>query len=299
MDRVGRPVCLSRGGRRIGATPVGVSHADRVLLTDEIGAATEGRLTGHSIETVETDGDTATVAVTLEQDGVRSEQVFSLTRSGRTLLVFPEWALDHVGHRTAQVYLPASGSTLEVNGTLVDLADVTVQADPGGLDYVDLPVLPGSCTIAYQSPSEFLASLPNEFAIDAAPGAGAGALLPVAEALEPTEAGHEAITAEVTAMLDECAEQTVPAPEGCPFSAFVWASDIEGEWEIVSYPELSVEPTDDGTFRVYSGGGEGQATFTCLTETFSGEVERTDEPWISISAVVTFPEDGGLELEFL
>lgn len=58
-----------------------------------------------------------------------------------------------------------------------------------------------------------------------------------------------------------------------------------------------MEPVGDGTFRVYSA-GEGRAAFTYMAESFSGPQERIDEPWISISAVVTFPEGGGLEVEF-
>lgn len=55
-----------RYGQALELAAPNVSHADRVLLTDEIGADTEGRLTAHSVEDVETDGDTATVTVTLE-----------------------------------------------------------------------------------------------------------------------------------------------------------------------------------------------------------------------------------------
>lgn len=143
---------------------------------------------------------------------MRSEQVFGLTRSGRTMLLFPEWTLDEVGYRTVQAYLPSSGTALEVNGVTVDLEGATRQTDGRGLDFVELPVLPGSYTISYPGSSEFLTARPHEVVVDAAPGSASP--YSVAEEVELTPEGLEAITEEVTGVLDECVEQTVPAPRG-------------------------------------------------------------------------------------
>lgn len=282
------------------AVPPNVSNPERVLLTDEIGAATEGGLTGYTIGEVERDGDTATVTATLDQDGVRTEQVFTLSRTGRSAGVFPAWEMDEVPYVSIDVYVPAEGGSLDVNGVAVDLSGIPREIDEEGFEKVVLPVLPGAYTITYTGTNEYLTMTPHELSIPvSAEGTEEGDYIVWRDA-EINEDGEAAVEQELRSLLDTCAEQTVQDPEGCPFSAYVWSSeDVEGTWEITSYPTYTLEAYGEGSFYLSTDYGTGTAEFTYTDEDYFGEeLEQTDTSTIDLSGFVTFPDEGGVELQF-
>jgi hypothetical protein len=86
------------------------------------------------------------------------------------------------------------------------------------------------------------------------------------------------VQSEVDAHLDECAEQRVLFPSGCPMGrAFENRVVSEPQWSIAAYPEVTVEPTD--TF----GEWEVPTTFATahlvvdVQSLFDGRVSTVDE----------------------
>ncbi|EWS81745.1 hypothetical protein BF93_15425 [Brachybacterium phenoliresistens] len=285
-------------GQAVSISPPNVSHGQRVLLSDQIGAATEGGISGYTIDSVETEGEIATVTATLEQDGVRSEQVFVLERTGRSFLLFPHWELEDVQLAEVYTYLPMDGSrVIEVNGVSVDLQDVPTEIDEEGFEMARLPVLPGRYTVTYPNDSPYLDQMPIEFSISA----GGDPVEPAYAfpSYEVNAEGEKAVSAQVVADLDECAQQEVTEPDGCPFSTYVYGAD-SGTWSITTYPEVTLTNMGEGYFYAESEYGSGEAVFTYQYEQWDGTTtEETRTTSFSISASVVFAADGSIAIDYM
>ncbi len=107
------------------------------LLTEEVYAAADDRITGYEITDVEEFGDTITVTVDLEgpEDGNDVELTLS-PPDGKRALFFDDWKVDEGGlAREVTVSVPDTSTSVEANG-------VTVEADGGeDADFWALPRL--------------------------------------------------------------------------------------------------------------------------------------------------------------
>lgn len=280
-------------------SPPNAANDQRVLLTDEVGAAVDGGLTGHTVGEVTKEGDSATVAVTLDEDGKRTDATYMLTRTGRTFGIFPKWTMEDLDYREVNVYAPDEGGSVDVNGVQIDLTDIPREDDGEGYRYVALPVLPGDYTVTYTGGSPLLDQTPTELDVPAATEVDAGDQgLWVAPAQTINDDGRAAIDEELHAVLDSCAEKTDAQPEGCPFSTYTWSQQGEGSWEITGYPEYTVEPYEEGYFILSSDLSGGTASYTYTWEGFTGPEEQTDETTFTLNALVSFPDEGGVTIEF-
>lgn len=262
-----------------------VPTAQRVLLTDPVASKAKDRISSYDITDVEVDGKSAQVTAKLTQDGVSTTKVYQLERAGTAYIVFPEWRLQPVEYPTVQVFANPDSGKLIVNGTEVDFSGVIDEYGSASV-----PVLPGTYTADVEVPGDKVESVPASVKATLDGTAAPDPESFLAPSLALTDAGKKQVTAEVNKKLDECAEQTVQSPEGCPFST--WAFAEKGTWSIGSYPEIEITETEEDGF-VIGTTKAGEATFT-YTPTYStdGKQEK-DTVDVEVSGTVTFDATDG------
>jgi hypothetical protein len=114
---------------------------------------------------------------------------------------------------------------------------------------------------------------------------------------QPTAAFTKAVQHEVDGFLDECAEQRVLQPAGCPFGAVI-DDRVQGDpsWSMVTYPVVRLVPGDTGWTASRSVGvARLDATVQSL---FDGTVSKRseDEPFSMSLSSVTIRADGSLSI---
>lgn len=262
-----------------------VPSAQRVLLTNPVATKAGDRISSYSISKVEVDGDVAHVTAKITQDGVTDTQSFTLDRTGRAYLVFPEWTVRPSDYPQVTVHVAAKDAKLRINGADVDFSKII---DESGV--VTLPVLPGTYTADEIVTSDVIESVPAKVVVrmDGGDGGIDGEIL--SPGVKLTDAGIKQVNESVRKQLDECATQTSPNPDGCPFSVWLFGADT-GTWKIDTYPEIEIADTEDDGYMI-STTTAGKATFS-YTQTLGDQKtnEKADTEF-QVSGYVLLNDDG-------
>ncbi|MDG4840554.1 M48 family metalloprotease [Micromonospora sp. WMMD967] len=225
------------------------------------------------VSSLERDGDTATATVAYRLADARQTATLTLERDKEsTAGLFHGWRL--------------TGGPIALNSSI---------ADPGvRLNGVELPVategpplvlLPGVYTAT--GPANALSETPNTTVV-ADPGQSA-ATLQLTPVLKPAAA--EAVDAQVRAWLDECAKQTVTAPQGCPFR-YYGGSAQKVTWKILEYPKLALELTGPAAAQVTTPPEtRGRVQVSGTNTYFGGTSPFTDEDALTVTGVATADGD--------
>ncbi|WP_196222483.1 M48 family metalloprotease [Micromonospora sp. CP22] len=227
------------------------------------------------IRDIERDDDLATAKVSFDLGEIPVETEVMLRRDeDSTLGVFKGW---HVLGGVFALTVAADQEGLMINGVSVPTSpqEQTVRSVPGM--YV---VTAASNPLSEVAP-QYLTVLP---------GYMSETLIQAIPELKP--AAHDTIQAQVRAYLDECARQTVAAPQGCPFRLSGYSSAENITWKIISYPEPQIEilgPTAARLSTPYEG--QGQAEVSGTYESYFGKDEFTERRSITVTGVVTVTGD--------
>lgn len=149
-------------------------------------------------------------SVTFTADGEEYETTLPVVDAGNHWLIFDDWKVGSQAYTDLEVDVPGADAAgvgqIEVNGEPVNLEDETVTLSaflPSVVEFgIDSQWLAGTTT-------EVL--LPEEDDADAEPAAQELTL-----ELEASEEAEELLHSEVETFLQECAEQEVLMPSGCP-----------------------------------------------------------------------------------
>ncbi|UQN28449.1 hypothetical protein [Brachybacterium kimchii] len=275
--------------------PANVPTAQQVLLTDEIAGAAAQRPDSHEITgTDRQDDGSAQVTARITQDGVTSEQTFTVERAGRSAVVFPSWRLGAVEYSTLRLVVDQGTSTILVNDQEVDVSGLDLS--PG---FVDLPALPGTYTVSLPAASDLVTVTDSEVPVLVEPSGDEDTY--ASPFYQLSEAGQKEVQKQVNARIDECATSKDAAPEDCPFEAYVYDEvDDSGSWKIEDYPTVTVEE-EDGWY--FSTGYEdaGSAVYSYKQEPFLDDEKPTDETSdssITVSGAVSVDDDGKLSVQY-
>src|SRR5699024_6220853 len=136
-----------------------VPTAQQALLTDAIAGAAEERISGY-----EKGDDGAIVTAKLTQDGVTSTRTFSVERSGRTAVVFPQWTMQETEYAHLEILIPEGATSV-----LVNEQEVPVESLAPEDGYATAAVLPGAYTVSVPAASEMITAEPGEVYVPADP----------------------------------------------------------------------------------------------------------------------------------
>jgi hypothetical protein len=219
-----------------------------VLLSDEVYAAADRRISAFTLGDPTVDGEAATVAATITQGDDSYDQVFLLESTGSAFLFWNTWQLAELPLATVDVDFDAPDDlTLEVGGEPLDRE----------LLEGPLPALPGD--YAFASPEEnpdytvesaraSVVGFGGRVGVD--PIASVGVSFPVTL----TRDGETAALAAANADLDACVAQSVMAPVGCGFSISPNAGVVDSNirWSIATRPTATFGAWDGRGFPVVS-----------------------------------------------
>lgn len=231
-----------------------VAHDERALLTSAVYEQVEARPAGARVVEVARDRGTGTAAVTVtwDQDGVKTEHVLSVRRTGSVLGLFDEWEL--VAPPVTAVELGGAFGqetpTVVVNGVEVDVRD------PSSPSFVALPgrwevTLPDAGPYLRSSTATLLVTAPGS----PARPAGGPDDLPLRYSL--TDDALDAAVEQARVQLDGCLASTSARPDGCPFYDWAYgASEAQDvTWALATEPTFEAEEIDGTTLRVHVRGG--------------------------------------------
>lgn len=281
-------------GKAAELAPPNAPNGNRILLTDAVGAKTEKRVTSYTIDDVTKSGDSATVTATLDQDGKRTQQVFTVQRDGSRFLVLPEWKLGEVDYSEITFFVPNGIEKISVNGVEVDITKLETQPEVEGYLAASLPVQPGTYEFTAPALSEYVEAAPVSIPVgaDGTMGDQGGDVSPD---YTLNQKGVEKVQADVNAKIDECAATGDPSPEGCPLMTYSY-NDIPGTWTVASYPVIAVQQDGEGSFYV-STETSGSATFTYSYDSFGTATQMTQEDTLTVNGQVELDDQGQPVLE--
>lgn len=272
------------------------------LLTDEVYGAAPGRISGYEISDTSTSGNSATVTAEVAQGGSTSSVGFTLTRSGRTGLIFDEWRLDGPEPvADIRFVVPEHLDALTVNGAEVLLPAGDADRYPG-LRSVVLPALPGEYVVAPPAPTRYL-SYGDEQRITVTPDPATPPGGVLFDAI-PTPALEADAVARVVTALDGCIASTEDSPAGCPNRSYLFGDpeDVrDPRWTLDSAPTFTLEQSyEPGVYRLLSNDARATFSYERNAEFDNGKPPRwkreEDTQTLLISATVTVTGDT-LEVE--
>ncbi len=211
-----------------------------------------------------TDSRDGTVAVTAEYgtDTDAVQVTFTLEPAPPTFGVVPAWA-----------FVEPPVATLEVAADWHDAVAVStrsVVANAAGQPAAVSVFVPARVSVRLDDP--LLVAEPQTVRVGAE---GSSPLITLA--VEPSERFQRAMQAEVVRLLDECAEQSVLQPTGCPFGATVIDRVVgEPQWRIDTVDTVTIEPGErPGAWNLR---GEGSVQLVVeVQKLFDGTVSTRDE----------------------
>jgi len=216
------------------------------LLTDEAYTSSANHITGFTVGKAKTTGDTSTVTAKITQGGTSYSQEFTLSKSGKSFLVFDTWQLEplSLGVVDVQVQGPA-GLSFEIDGNAVDQTAGT-----------SLRAFPGDYGVSVVDDDDLFDAVPATANVVGLSDSAAGSLATAAVTTTLTEAGLAAAQSAVDAYVDGCVAQPSLKPDNCGFEARaqdgVTYSNIR--WTLTARP-------------TYSFGGWAQNGWSVTTET--------------------------------
>lgn len=273
--------------------PVDDAEGSLDLLTDDVYAETDDRITGYEIVGVESEGSSAVVTVDLEGPEEGDGVELYLTASGSRAVLFDDWTIDEGGlANLVTVSVPEDSDTLTANGV-----DVAVS---GGQD-VDLWAMPG--TYAF-NPYADIEWLEPGTEVTSVPAADMWGIYAEVGSPLPSDALKERVDTELTAWVEECMQATELEPTDCPQSAYGMGDEARNvTWSLVSTPVVDW----DGFYGEFPAelsttGGEAEATYEYDDSYGYGKahwVEETESAdlWVDVTVdivdgepVVTFED---------
>ena len=257
---------------------VNASAEQRVLLTDKVLKATEGRITGYTITDVTITGDTAIVTADVDQDGVKEEAAYQLKKSGKTALVFDQWTMEPVWLPTVSISVSPGIEQIDVNGTELDL---TAAAQEGG--YLEVLAFAGDYVIGSAGDDEWLAAEPQTVQVGVATASGSAQL-----SLEPTAKFTESIDEQVADYLAVCAAQKSLYADNCPIYVFDYGTITDVAWTIDEPAVTSLGSSYGGEWYLTTD-DRGSATVTYTNTDYRGQV-------VPETATVDFSINGTVEM---
>jgi len=209
--------------------PVDEDEASLALLTEEVYAAADDRITGYEITDVEEFGDTITVTVDLEGPEDGDDVELTLTPDGKRALFFDDWKVDEGGlAREVTVSVPDTSTSIEANG-------VTVGAI-GGED-ADFWALPGSYVFNPYGDNPWLEASDEPTSVPAEDTFGV-----YAESGQPgpSDQLREKVDTAIADWVNACMKATELSPEDCPQDAF-GSGDTQRKvrWTLTTMPTVS------------------------------------------------------------
>lgn len=231
-----------------------------------------------------------TVTVRVQADGRPVETSFTVRSSGSVLGVLPTWTFTTTPLAVVHVTV-AHADTFTVGGHTLNprAADPSQPADSFSVSADYLVFAPARYELTHASKY-----------LEAAPSAVTGNPARVLEATvdaQPTSAFTSATQEQLNAFLDQCAQQQVLQPAGCPFGVEI-ADRVQGTptWSMLSYPAVRLQAGATAwTMEQTAGVVHLSVTVQSL---FDGTVEQreSDERFaVSLSSVVIRP-DGSLDI---
>jgi len=257
---------------------VNASAEQRVLLTDKVLKATEGRITGYTITDVTITGDTAIVTADVDQDGVKEEAAYQLKKSGKTALVFDQWTMEPVWLPTVSISVSPGIEQIDVNGTELDL---TAAVQEGG--YLEVLAFAGDYVIGSAGDDEWLAAEPQTVQVGVATASGSAQL-----SLEPTAKFTESIDEQVADYLAVCAAQKSLYADNCPIYVFDYGTITDVAWTIDEPAVTSLGSSYGGEWYLTTD-DRGSATVTYTNTDYRGQV-------VPETATVDFSINGTVEM---
>jgi hypothetical protein len=255
------------------AVPEGVSEL--ALTRDALVGPTASRIVG----VVERPDGTRTVTAAYELGGRSYRTDFSVEPAAPLFLLFSGWrfAETPVAVLTVEVVNDAG---FRVNG---------LPGDAGGDGVADLAVLTPSLAVLDQDAAYLEA---DDVPVPVVSAAGARGRVEVRASDEFTASVQE----EVDAFLDECAEQEVLQPAGCPFRRVVDDRILDRpQWSIAEYPAIEIVPAD-GAWLVSPTPGTAHITVDVVS-LFDGSVSTLDEDvTFEVAYRIELRDDGGVEI---
>ena len=257
---------------------VNASAEERVLLTDKVLKATEGRITGYTITDVTISGDTAMVTADVDQDGVKEEAAYQLTKSGKTALFFDNWTLEPVWLPTLSISVSPGIEQIDVNGTALEL---TAEVQESG--YLEVLAFAGDYVIGSAGDDEWLAAEPQTVQVGIATSSGGAQL-----SLEPTAKFTESIDKQVADYLAGCVAQKSLYADNCPIYVFDYGTITDVAWTIDEPAVTSMGSSYGGDWYL-STDDRGSATVTYTNTDYRGQV-------VPETATVDFSINGTVEM---
>lgn len=137
-----------------------VTNDLRPLLSDAVYKAAKNRPTDFTITSSKIDGDHATVAARVTQDGKEYPVSFSLTKEGKQAVIFNDWRVESAPE-TGSVGYAKGNEKVKVNGVEVTLSPAAAIDAPSGTDAgvsepKSYPLLPGQYVFTAPEASKYL-----------------------------------------------------------------------------------------------------------------------------------------------
>lgn len=272
-----------------------------ILLTDDAYKAADDRVSSYSITSTEVSGDSATVTASISQGGEKFEQDFTLTKTGKDLVLFDVWKLDapELGEVTFSMNGPTS-APVAVSGT-------KVPQDSLG-DTVTLRALPGTYSVGLAGDQKNFEAKKISAAVLGFAGSSSdsessdseeGAELTVGLSSDGKKAAEDAISK----FLDECEASTELNPDGCPnFANDDGIDKVEDiVWTFDPLPEFTLEEFDGSGWPVTTD-SDGEFALDC-TITVDGKKQthvglQAGTLPFNVDGYVTFDKDGKATFEW-
>lgn len=248
---------LARDDLVAAATLAGIEPPTAMPLGDE-GAPSIRRIISS------TDSPDGTVAVTAEygSDTDAVQVTFTVEPAPPTLGVIPAWA-----------FVEPPVATLEVAAdrhNVVAVATSSVVADAAGLPVAISVFVPSRVSVRLDEP--LLVAEPRTLRVGAE---GSDSVITLV--VEPSERLQRAVQAEIERLLNECAEQAVFQPTGCPFGATVSDRVVgEPQWRLDTLDTVTIEPAQRPGLWNLRAEGSVQLVVE-VQKLFDGTVSTRDE----------------------
>ncbi|MDO5053540.1 MAG: hypothetical protein Q4E05_11690 [Pseudoclavibacter sp.] len=295
-----------------------VPNDQREFLTDETLAAATERIQVLDVreEQQGSGGDRSQdalreITAVYRLGGVEHTAVLTTRRGENTAIFFENWRVETPLVGAARIAAEVDGP-YTIGATGFELTEQHA-VDPSSFGYGDakkprpayqreVVLYPGSYPFT-ATDNEYFSYEPTSVTVTGPEGAEGGSSLPSGSTggsgasrttidVTPTDALESAVSDAVEEMIDECAASNEASPEGCPFGAFVFGTNVSVEWSVDRYPSVkSLEPYG---FRTSGGEMSYSASWS-----LAGSPGRRDgkEEVSEISGRISY-RDGKIEIRF-
>ena len=282
--------------------------SDAALTAEVLRAATH-RITSYTIDTVQIEGGQAMVTASLSSGTGVQQAAFTVRSQAPSSFAPATWELLPVAAPEFVVTVPEGVQELLINAVPIPLSGQPSREGMFGQQLLTLRLLPGSYELELPARSERLIPVVEDVSISMQTDElrRAGAVL----GYELSPRGREEVTAQVDAVLEECAASTTAAPPDCPFFAFTDSrpggpaeeSDVggaagpsaaPGTWQVTAPSNYRIERWISASWSITSD--TGYAVFTSAPGADGSAGTSQIVPFI-IDGIALLDPSGELHLE--